>query len=841
LTIAPAEVSDYHLSFRVSIYAHRSLFRKVTPLKSQNRSLTAAFFVLNYILLSPLAIRTVTAAGDRKPTIAPVDFTKGDSIPNDHVHDWTLGPTGLRGWIQSDHLETSAARQIRITEVAEGSPADGALHVGDVILGIDDKPFASDPRVAFGKAITVAEQEQQHGKLSLLRWRAGNTETVVLALPVLGSYSVTAPWNCPKSQRILEQGLSALAERVADPKYRSVPITRSLNALALLASGRDEYLPLVKKEARWAADFSSDGFKTWHYGYVITFLAEYVMATGDDSVLPGLRRLAMESARGQSMVGSWGHRFVGNDGRLGGYGMMNSPGLPLTISLVLARKAGVDDPEIDQAIEKSTRLLRFYSGKGSIPYGDHQPWIQTHDDNGKNGMAAVLFSLLGETQEAEYFSRMSVACHGAERDCGHTGNFFNMLWAMPGVATSGPHATGAWMNEFGAWYFDLARRWDGTFLHQGPPEAGNDSYHRWDCTGAWLLAYAIPRESLHITGKQQPTVAPIDRATAESLLNDGRGWSNNDRDSSYNALTTVQLIERLSSWSPTVRERAAMALGRRQDDVTGQLIALLESTQLHSNYGACQALKFQRGRGEAAVPSLIKTFSSDDLWLRILAAEALAGIGTPARSAVPEMLQRLASNDPKNDPRNMQQRYLSFALFNRRDGLIGRSLEGVDRELLIKAVRAGLQNEDGRARGSIGSVYNNLSFDEIQPLLPAIHQAIVEPAPSGIMFADEIQNSGLELFSKHHISEGIELIADYARTQKQHGSQKRIVTVMKMLENYGAHAKRVVDQLEATAAYFENEETDFPAKLSREKARIVREMIAKIKASTDQPELKTLN
>ena len=80
-----------------------------------------------------------------------------------------------------------------------------------------------------------------------------------------------------------------------------------------------------------------------------------------------------------------------------------------------------------------------------------------------------MFNLLGEAEGAEFFSRMSVASHGAERDTGHTGNFFNILWSLPGVAQSGPHATGAWMQEFGAWYFDLARRWDGTFLHQGPP------------------------------------------------------------------------------------------------------------------------------------------------------------------------------------------------------------------------------------------------------------------------------------------------------------------------------------------------------------------------------------
>jgi hypothetical protein len=57
-----------------------------------------------------------------------------------------------------------------------------------------------------------------------------------------------------------------------------------------------------------------------------------------------------------------------------------------------------------------------------------------------------------------------------------------MLWAMPGVALSGPHASGAWMNEFGSWYFDLARRWDGSFPHQGPPQKSNDSYQGWDAT-----------------------------------------------------------------------------------------------------------------------------------------------------------------------------------------------------------------------------------------------------------------------------------------------------------------------------------------------------------------------
>ncbi len=769
------------------------------------------------------------------------DFTAGEAIPADAKHDWNLGPTGLRGWMFCDQMVTTDARQISITKVEKESPAEGMFRVGDVILGVGGKLFAFDPRTEMGKAITTAESEAGEGKLSLTRWRAGKTEEVVLRLPELGSYSATAPYDCAKSKRLLEQGCKALAVRMADPAYSKSPhqdpITRSLNALALLACGDPEDLPLVKKEAEWAAEFSSNSMQTWHYGYCIMLLSEYVMATGDQSVMPGLRRLAMEAAEGQSAVGSWGHGFALSSGRLGGYGMMNSPGLPLTISLVLAREAGVKTPEVDRAIELSTRLLRFYIGKGAIPYGDHHPWIENHDDNGKCGMGAVLFSLLGESQGAEFFSRMSVASHGPERDSGHTGNFFNILWALPGVAQSGPHATGAWMQEYGAWYFDLARQSDGTFRHQGPPEKDNDSYSGWDCTGGYLLAYAMPLKKIYLTGRRPSIVPQLDAVASQSLIQDGRGWSNKDRYSTYDELSADQLLERLGSWSPVVRERAAIALGRSQEVPLPALLKMLDSPDLESRYGACQALIVLRGRGTPAVETLRRLLTDKDLWLRIKAAEALASIGKPASHAVPELLELLAQVDPKNDPRGMQQRYLTFVLFENGDGMLSRSLEGVDDELLYKAVRAGLKNQDGRARGSIGSVYRNLSSEKIKPLLPAIHQAIIEPAPSGEMFADSIRVEGLRLLAKHRIEEGISACVQYTRDQNPWDSQERTPELMKLLLSYGTHAKTVIPELTKLADYFEKDEPNFPKKLMLMKAQSVRETIRAINASKETPEL----
>ena len=766
------------------------------------------------------------------------DFTQGAKIPEDAKHDWNLGATGLRGWMYCDKMVTSDARQIAITKVAKGSPAYGILEVGDVILGVGGKAFSYDPRTEMGKALTAAESEAGSGELTLSRWRAGSSEEVVVKIPVLGTYSATAPYDCPKSKRILEQGCRELAKRMEDPSYtrRLDPIPRSLNALALLASGQESYLPLIQKEAQWAASFKDEGMATWYYGYVMMLLAEYKIATGDDSVMPGLKRLALEAANGQSAVGSWGHRFARPDGRLYGYGMMNSPGLPLTISMVMAREAGVEDPALDRAIELSVRLMRFYIHKGAIPYGDHHPWIETHEDNGKCGMASVLFNLIGESKGAEFFSRMSVAAHGPERDTGHTGNFFNILWSLPGISQSGPNATGAWMNEFGGWYFDLARRFDGSFLHQGPPENDRDSYAGWDCTGSYLLAYAMPLKKLYLTGKKSDAVPKLDVATAESLIDDGRGWNNKDRNGFYDALSNEQLLERLRSWSPVVRERAAMALGRRKSVPVEPLIQMLDSPSLEARYGACQGLSQLRRRGMPAVAALQKTLAHDDLWLRIKAAEALAAIGKPAMQTVPQLLELLAQVDLENDPRGMQQRYLSFALFDR-DGMLGRSLEGVDREALYNAVRAGLKNQDGRARGSIGSVYRQLSLGEILPLLPAIHEAIIQPAPSGEMFADGIRVEGLRLLAEHHIEEGISALVLYTRDQNPWESQNRTPELMKILLSYGAHAKGVIPELTKIANYFEKEEEDFPRDLGLMKAKSVRDTITAIEAATDSPAL----
>ena len=99
---------------------------------------------LSKTFLLTIALASQALAAPKGKMTLP-DFTKGDPIPNGANHDWNLGATGARGWMFSDKMVTSDARQIKITKVAEDSPAIRILKIGDVILGVNEKLFSTTP------------------------------------------------------------------------------------------------------------------------------------------------------------------------------------------------------------------------------------------------------------------------------------------------------------------------------------------------------------------------------------------------------------------------------------------------------------------------------------------------------------------------------------------------------------------------------------------------------------------------------------------------------------------------------------------------------------------------
>ena len=78
-------------------------------------------------------------------------------------------------------------------------------------------------------------------------------------------------------------------------------------------------------------------------------------------------------------------------------------------------------------------------------------------------------------------------------------------------------------------------------------------------------------------------------------------------------------------------------------------------------------------------------------------------------------------------------------------------LAEVDRATLYKSVEQILANPNGRTRGTLNSVFRNLSFEKIQPLLSSNLAAIEKLSPSGVMFSTNIRTAGLELLAKYDV------------------------------------------------------------------------------------------
>ena len=764
------------------------------------------FTLMTAVLL--LGLPSLAVGGSPgKAAAMPPDLTQGGKP--DNAHRWTLGATGARGWVWSRYVaggsENSDARQILITEVAQGSPAAGVLENGDVVTGLNGQAFAGDARRFFAQAVTEAEKETSGGVLKLVRWRAGKTENVELKLQVLGTYAPTAPYGCAKSKRIFEQGCAAIAKRGFKDQQGNVQISiaNDMNALALLAlvaSGREEYRSLVAEYALKVAECrpARDGLPSWEYGYNTLFLAEYALATKDEAVMAGLQRLSLEIARGASGVGTWGHGFVQPSGILGGYGCMNQTGIPMTLAMVLAREAGVKDPDLDKTIIKASGFLRQWVNKGAIPYGDHEPW-PWHDDNGKCSGAAVIFDLLGDREAAAFYSRMGTAAY-AERESGHTGNFFNILWALPGVSRCGQAATAAYFQET-SWYYDLARGWDGRCEYVGFP--GEGSHIGWDCTGTYLLGYALPLKSLYLTGRKPGAAPVLSSAEVAETIAAGRGFTfqNAERKDWYAERTTETLLAGLSSWSPAVRLRSSQALSHHEGDFLPHLLKLLNSKNRNSRYGACEALAKLGAKADLAAPQVCALLRDKDPWLRMLAARTLAYMGPEVRvGAVPDLLRAAVIKDP-NDRRQRFVGEVAKALFapmpgtNEPTPILSKSLDGVDRSLLYAALKEVLANEDGLIRGLAAGIYPLLSAEDVKALLPEILAATRKNAPSGEMFRMGIRWAGLELLARFRIREGMGICVDMMNEFGWGCNQSQCANPLK---KYGGAAKEVIPQLQAT-------------------------------------------
>ena len=736
--------------------------------------------------------------------------------------DFHLGPTGLKGWLYTGRdFMTTDARQILVTEVESGSAAEGKLQVGDVVLGIGEQPFSGDARRALGLAIDQAERDENNGVLKLLRWRPvpnanprqGTQATVELKLNVLGSYSDTAPWDCPKTQRIRDDALKVM---VSNQEMGRLGAT----ALALLATGEKEHVARVRQylhEAKWAQpdvkiSVESGGMQSWFCGYHNLVLTEYYLATGDEYVLPAIREHAVKISMGQSNAGTWGHGFAWtsqNDGQLhgglSGYGALNQAGLPCLMSLLLARKCGVEHAEVDAAIDRATRFFQQFIGHGSIGYGFHRPSLEINANgrngmsgNGKNGLGALMFRLAGHAEGTRFFSRLTASLYNT-CEYGHSGNSYSYFWDPLGANCGGPKLVAEFLKEL-RWYHALTRKADGSFVYQ--PLGGQYGQPLLSPTAAQVLIASLPRRAIFMTGKESQESDWLEGPEVRETIASGR-W----RQADVEQLRAEELVEALDDWSPIAREWVAKKLASKEAHVLPRLVQGLSSEKPEMRAGALAALGYQGEEAASALPLMTKALMDQEPEVSIAAGYAIARVGKSSRQALPALLQAVVESE---EPELMKprQQALAYAFGYAPSKYAPLYFEGilpqfsddedplaeVDRELLYSAIGKLFQDSSGRTRESAAYALNFFDRQDTAVMAQQIHNAIKHVALNYRMMDDGVRAQGLDLMARFRIKEGIPLCFETFDLDRW-GAVMRVPNRLRTLQAYGGNAKAYLPQL----------------------------------------------
>ena len=793
-----------------------------------------------------------------------LDLTK--TLTPGPSRDWRLGPMGANGWCF--HLRTKSgasmdARQIIITSVDKDGPSTNKLQVNDVIIGADDELFAVDARKAIAAVINKAEKKENKGVINLMVFRKDKIIEVTVIIPALGSYSVTAPFKCSKTETIIDNAVAYIKtneEKLLKPSGW----INFINGLGLLATGREDVMPMVKKMAH--GGLLKDGEKLsvekhvsmmcWWWSYKTIFLCEYYLRTGDKAVLSTIEEYATKISMGQSGAGTWGHTYAARantgylHGHLGGYGAINQQGLTLMVALPLAVKCGIRNKEVLDAIKRGNDFFSFFIGKGTIPYGDHGAANTWYDDNGKSGAAAVFFDLMDNREGTSFFCDMVLASAPSGREAGHTGHFWSHLWGGIGAAKGGDRALQVFMEEM-SHIFTLERQPNGSFAFQG--NAGmdgpkGDPKEKWDCTGTRLLQLCVPKRILFITGKETSKETHLTEKRIKEIFKVGS--LDVDQQARVN-LTQDEIIKLLQDPLPPARAMAAKTLAERNINIVEILIEMLDSKNKYARYGAAEALSKAGFASKTAADKLIKLMqSSGDVNFQTYAIAALInrdkerGLLAVAKPAIP-VLMKMALKYSPDDPRKVLQNEIGRALFYNgsaqpRRGLVSEyGLEGIDRSILISVVKEILTNKNGWVRSTMSRlIYPKLTPAERKQLWLDIYKATQVIAPSGIMFASGNRTDGLQLMSKHHVMEGLDLAAWYIRFQKGHGGRSRVPIVLKAIENYGVHAKRIIPELNRHIVFWESKRNKRRAVPADDSANLIRATVKKIEGMSDNPKVK---
>jgi hypothetical protein len=689
-----------------------------------------------------------------------------------------FGPTGMEG--------AASKGTIKVTGVQKGSPAEGQLKNGDQIIGVGSKKFGKDPKRDMAFAIDEAETKASGGKMTLMMKGGKN---VTIKLPVLGSYSPTAPYNCAKSDKII----TAAAEHLLKTVLGKNGSRLHPELLGLMATGEKKYIEAVAKEikkADWAKPDPAEielllsgekpqGSTGWSWGYHLITLSEYYLLTGDKSVLPAIKIYAVALAKGQDAAGLWGHRMASPKryGRLPGYAQMNQSSMSCFLGMLLAKKCGVSDPAFEKGLKRTYDYVASHIGKGSFPYGVHGPNSSVFNNNGSSASAAICMDLAGNTEGAQFFSQLSATSYdGLEQ--GHASSFFNPMWTPLGANISGPEVTQQFLKK-SLWFHNLRRNWDGSWSpdwKSGPHE------------GVALLTYCLPRHALYITGSQANKSIWLKGKDATAAVEISK--------MDYKSKSSKELMAlAMDHHLPQVRRLASGTLVERRKELGATWIKYLkqgtpkQKSLAVSQYGWWIPLELRLPQIDAIGAILRDTKAP--LNIRVAAAGSVAYMGEPAQKYYMDIIKLIALDKPDD-------------IFGLIDGGLAKSANTLckkplpaglvtDKALFYKVALKLADNKRQGARASGLSMLAEMPLEDFHLVADKVMHVINDQDETYHAYHNPgaAVTAGIGILADLNIKEGIDLALDIEKNPSGKHSFKMRAT-WAVLAKYGANAKEAL-------------------------------------------------
>jgi len=545
-----------------------------------------------------------------------------------------LGPVG----IGVNLIRPGMTMQINNVEV--GSPAEktGKLKKGQIIESINGKVLkALDPRIILGDIVTEAEAKD--GKVVLKIKDEGD---VLVQIPVMGAYSKTWPVKCPKSDKIV-RNLADLIAKQDQPKWGSV--------IFLLSTGEEKDLAVVRK---WMKGIETIGGMNWEKGYKGPGLCEYYLRTGDQSVLPVIKKMTDE-LKTHMYSGGWSGRGAPAAFTYSvGSGQVHASGVNCMSFLLMAKLCGVavDDYMFDQTFSQFYR----FAGHGNVAYGNTLPEGGFRDNGKTSGLAFGLgaAAMIAPEGEASVFAK---ACDNSAMKGFYATNWFHAAHTGGGMGEIWHHTAISQMREkrpshyrsyldTRRWVMDLSRRFDGSIGIGGM----DDRYDRsasednMDWGTFFALTYTLPRKHLQLFG------APRSKWAKSMPLK--RPWGN-AADDEFHSIEPIAggplTMEDLMN--EKVETHASLAVLNKLEDPAmpdQTLFKYLHHPEYDLRSGAMRQAVI-RGRVDLVLPLL----KSDDARLRQAGLLALTGMfkgsALSEDKVTPEMYDLAGKmlNDPK--------------------------------------------------------------------------------------------------------------------------------------------------------------------------------------------------